>query len=138
MDRKEFLSLVGISAAAFATVSCLDGCSKSPLGANPPSVNFTLNLADPANSALTHNGGYMYMQGVIIARTNTGAFLAVSQTCPHMGNTVVYESGVNDFYCPAHNSTFATNGQVTGGPSPQNLKSYNTQLISGSSLHVWG
>jgi cytochrome b6-f complex iron-sulfur subunit len=137
MDRKKFLSLVGMSAGAFAVVSCLNGCSKAPLGANPPTVNFNLSLTDPANVALTHLGGYMYYQGVIIARTTAGLFLAVSQTCPHQGNTVVYESGPNDFYCPAHSSVFAPNGQVTGGPSPQNLKSYNTQL-TGTTLHVWG
>ena len=137
MDRKEFLSMLGLSAAAFTIASCAQGCSKSSLGANPPTVDFTLNLLDPANANLHTGGGYIYQNGLIIARTVGGAYIAVSQTCTHSGNIVVFEGAQNDFFCPAHSSTFATSGLVTGGPAPTNLKSYNTAL-NGSSLHIWG
>ncbi len=138
MDRKEFLALVGTSIAAITIGSCIGGCSKGNTS-NPasPSVNFNLNLADPANSALNTNGGYIYSQGVIVAKTQAGAFIAVSQACTHQGVSVVYSSSLNGFSCPAHGSTFANNGAVTGGPASSNLKSYSTQL-SGSTLHVWG
>jgi cytochrome b6-f complex iron-sulfur subunit len=137
MDRKEFLALVGTSVAAITIGACLGGCSKSS-SSNPSAatVNFTLNLSDPANSALGSNGGYIYSQGVIVARTMSGTYIAVSQYCTHAGATVSYQ-GASGFFCPAHGSSFSNSGAVTGGPAPSNLKSYNTQL-SGSSLHVWG
>lgn len=129
--------MLGISAAAFGMASCLQDCKKQGSNVTPPTVNFTLNLADPANSALTKNGGYLYSNGVIVARTSTGAYIAVSQACTHQGVNVVYEANVNDFYCSAHGSSFATSGAVTGGPAPSALKSYTT-VLSGKSLHVSG
>jgi cytochrome b6-f complex iron-sulfur subunit len=137
MERKEFLALVGTSIAAITIGSCIAGCSKQSTTPAAPSVNFTLNLTDPANSALATNGGYVYSNGVIVARTMGGAFIAVSQTCTHQGATVVYQGSGNMFYCPAHGSTFNSGGAVTGGPAPSALKVYTTQL-SGSSLHVTG
>ncbi len=137
MDRKEFLSMFGISAAAITLAHCMEGCKKQGSNITAPSVNFTLNLSDPANAALKNNGGYLYSNGVIVARTMTGAYIAVSQACTHAGVTVQYESAQNDFYCPAHGSSFSASGSVTGGPAPSPLKSYSTSL-SGTSLHVSG
>ena len=133
MDRKEFLSLIGVSAAAFAIDACLQGCTK----VNQPNVDFTINLADPAYTILNTNGQYIYSNGVIIARSLTGAFIAVSQTCTHGGTSVIYEAGKNDFFCQSHYAVFATSGAVTGGPANKNLKSYTTSL-NGTILHVWG
>jgi cytochrome b6-f complex iron-sulfur subunit len=135
MDRKEFLALVGTSIAAITIGACFGGCSKSTTTPSQPVVNFTLSLTDPANSALNTNGGYVYSQGVIVARTLTGAYIAVSQACTHQGVSVVYQSP--GFYCQAHGSTFASNGVVTGGPATSPLKAYTTQL-TGTSLHVSG
>jgi cytochrome b6-f complex iron-sulfur subunit len=137
LDRKEFLSLVGISAAAFGMSQCLQGCSKSNTGQpTAPSVDFTLDLTNATNNALKNNGGYIYKNGVIVAKTMTGTYIAVSQACTHQGVSVVYE-GTSGFYCTAHGSSFSASGTVTGGPAGSNLKSYTTTL-SGSNLRVTG
>jgi cytochrome b6-f complex iron-sulfur subunit len=99
-------------------------------------VDFTLDLTNSANSALNNNGGYLYHGGVIVARTIDGSYVAVSQTCTHAGGTVVYDSRINDFYCPVHGSVFSTNGSVVSGPAPSALVKYNTSL-SGTSLRVY-
>jgi cytochrome b6-f complex iron-sulfur subunit len=138
MDRKEFLSLFGVGAAALAVGSCLQACSKGgTTPAAPPTVNFKLDLTASANNALNTNGGFLYSNGLVVARTNQGAFIAVSMICPHQGSTVIYQSSINDFTCPSHGSTFAPTGAVVQGPAVTNLKSYSTQL-NGTSLHVWG
>ncbi|HXC06834.1 MAG TPA: Rieske 2Fe-2S domain-containing protein, partial [Bacteroidia bacterium] len=108
MERKEFLALVGTSIAAITIGSCLSGCQKQSSSPAAPSVNFNLNLADPANNALSTPGGYVYSQGVIVARTQAGGYLAVSQSCTHAGASVVYQNSGNMFYCPAHGSTFSS------------------------------
>jgi cytochrome b6-f complex iron-sulfur subunit len=137
MDRKEFLSLLGISSAALALTYCFGGCQpKNSVPTAPTNVDFTLDLTNSANSALNNNGGYLYHGGVIVARTIDGSYVAVSQTCTHAGGTVVYDSRINDFYCPVHGSVFSTNGSVVSGPAPSALVKYNTSL-SGTSLRVY-
>lgn len=137
MDRKEFLSLLGLSSAALAVSYCLGGCQPMNNGPTAPTnVNFTLDLTNPAYSALNSNGGYIYNGGVIVARTVAGSYVAVSQYCTHAGGTVNYNSSSNDFYCPVHGSFFSTNGSVISGPAPSALVKYNTSL-SGTSLRVY-
>jgi cytochrome b6-f complex iron-sulfur subunit len=137
MDRKEFLSLLGISSAALALTYCFGGCQPMNNGPTTPSnVDFTLDLTNSANSSLDTNGGYVYHGGVIVARTVNGSYVAVSQYCTHAGGTVVYESRINDFYCPVHGSVFSTNGSVISRPASSALVKYNTSL-SGTSLRVY-
>ena len=46
MDRKEFLSALGFSAASIALSACLGGCkSASPAG---PTVDFNIDITQPA------------------------------------------------------------------------------------------
>lgn len=73
MKRNEFLAALGISSAAVILTTCL-GCSKNSGGetipANPPSnIDFTLDLTSSANAALLTNGGYLAINGVIVAKT---------------------------------------------------------------------
>ena len=137
MDRKEFLSLLGIGSAALALTYCFGGCQPGNNGPTAPTnVDFTLDLTNSTNSALNSNGGYLYHNGVIVAKTVNGSFVAVSQYCTHAGGTVVYSPNVNDFYCPVHGSVFSTGGSVINGPAPSPLVKYNTSL-TGTSLRVY-
>jgi cytochrome b6-f complex iron-sulfur subunit len=142
MDRKDFLSQVGVGAAAFLAPICLGGiagCGKSSSGSNssvpspPSSVDFTL---DVSSGALASNGGFLVSQGILVARTNAGAFLAVSAACTHEGTTVNYNAANNNFVCPNHGARFSSTGMVTLGPATTNLKSYNTSLTN-STLRIY-
>ena len=143
MDRKKFLSIVGMSAGAYVLIRCLNACKPSGAAypAPPTNVNITLNLWESANSALNQKGGYIYTGGLIIACVNPGStYIAVSEYCTHQGTAVVYRSSSNDFYCSNHGSAFASNGPVTKGPAGVSLKQYNTAIIassSGNSVHVF-
>lgn len=139
MDRKDFLSQVGVGAAAFLAPICLGGiagCGKSSKESTPsaPSnVDFTL---DVSSGALASNGGYLVSQGILVARTNSGTFLAVSAACTHEGTTVNYNAANNNFVCPNHGAKFSSSGMVTLGPATTNLKSYNTSLTN-STLRIY-
>ena len=139
MDRKDFLSQVGVGAAAFLAPICLGGiagCGKSSNDSTPsaPSnVDFTL---DVSSGALASNGGFLVSQGILVARTNAGAFLAVSAACTHQGTNVNYNAANNNFVCPSHFSEFSSSGMVTLGPATTNLKSYNTSLTN-STLRIY-
>ncbi|MCX8491896.1 MAG: Rieske (2Fe-2S) protein [Cyclobacteriaceae bacterium] len=73
---------------------------------------------------------------VIVARTASGDFLAVSAICTNEGTTIQYQSGSNNFRCPNHGATFNASGQVTNGPANRPLTQFKTELI-GTSLRVF-
>jgi cytochrome b6-f complex iron-sulfur subunit len=138
MTRKEFFASVGFGAAAVLIPSCIGGlvtsCSKDDKGSTAPTnVNFTLDIS---TGTLAVNGGHLVYQGVLVARTMSGAFIAVSAGCTHQGTTVNYSSAGNNFICPNHGAVFSSNGAVTQGPASTNLAQYNTAL-TGNSLRVF-
>lgn len=136
MDRKEFISLVGLGAGALfmgcATTACKKG-SDSPA----PTVDFTLDLTKSENASLNVNGGSRLVTGVIVAKTLTGSYIAISAACTHEGTTVNFDSANNRFHCPNHGSNFGPTGAVVTGPATSALKQYTTTL-TGSSLRVSG
>ena len=148
MERKEFLSLLGNSAAAFFALGCLGGCGSKDSDPQPDpgtgtgggntsgKKDFILDLNDAANSLLKTKGNAVIRNGVIVAYTNAGSYIAVASTCTHEGGTVGYNAGSNNFVCPNHGSAFTANGAVANGPATQALKQYTTTL-TGSNLRVF-
>jgi cytochrome b6-f complex iron-sulfur subunit len=145
MERKEFLSLIGLGSASALAAVCMGGCSKSTESTTTPgqptqpttptNVNITLDLTQPANASLATPGGYIYTGGIIVAKTTGGSFIAVSQACTHQGTTIQYEGTNQRFYCPNHGATFSNTGAVTNGPATSSLKQYKTSL-SGNMLTI--
>ena len=147
MERKEFLSLLGSSAAALFAVGCLGGCSQSdsedpqPGGTTSGSgtstkKDFILNLATPANSSLKTPGNALISNGVIVAYTTNSTYVALSSTCTHQGGTVGYDAAGKRFSCPVHGSNFSETGSVINGPATRALKQYKTTL-TGDNLRVY-
>lgn len=136
MERKEFLSLVGMSTAAFAVATCMGGCKKNGNSPGNMSVDFTLDLNSSSNSALAHNGGSLVSHGVLVAKTVNGDYIAVAAACTHAGYTVTYNSSHDLIYCPAHGSEFSDSGSVVRGPASTALQQFHTSL-NGNSLRVY-
>lgn len=138
MTRKDFFARVGFGAVAVLVPACIGGlvtsCTKdgTPTPA-PTNVDFMLDISI---GTLTSNGGYLVHLGVLVARTLTGSFIAVSAACTHQGTTVNYSSAGNNFICPNHGAQFSSTGAVTRGPASTNLTQYNTAL-TGNSLRVF-
>lgn len=144
MDRKEFLSLLGLTVGGGVAIACLNSCSKESAvtpggnsgGNNSGKIDFTLNLADANNAVLNNNGGFLVKNGVIVARTQGGVYIAVAAACTHQGTIIQYQGNNQRFFCPNHGSTFSETGSVLNGPATGALKQYQTEL-SGSSLRVF-
>jgi cytochrome b6-f complex iron-sulfur subunit len=132
MNRKEFLSIVGIGGTGVFVASCLSACKKE----TNTNIDFTLDLSSSANSALAANGGFVISQGVIVAKTSAGEYIAVSAACTHQGVNVQFQSASNRFHCPGHGANFDTNGTVQNGPANSPLTKYSTSL-SGNMLRVY-
>ncbi|MBI1357658.1 MAG: Rieske 2Fe-2S domain-containing protein [Acidobacteria bacterium] len=56
------------------------------------------------------------------------AITAFSPKCPHLGCGVSWSSEEKVFECPCHDSTFARDGKVEGGPSPRGLDTHETRI----------
>jgi cytochrome b6-f complex iron-sulfur subunit len=146
MDRRRFLSDVGITVAA-ACAGCLAACSKS--GDDGPSpnpnpnpnpnpggpVNFNINLATDLQTV----GSSKSQSGVIVVRLAEAnvpeSFTAVQQACTHEGTNIGFNQGQGQFVCPNHGSVFNTNGTVAQGPASRSLKKYIV-TIDGNTLNV--
>lgn len=140
MNRKEFLTLLGMGALGAAAIASLPGCSKSDDSTTPSTgtnnkTDFTIDLSDSGSAALVAAGGYIYRNGIIIAHLGNGSYVAVSDVCTHQGATVSFD-GSSTFTCPRHGSAFNADGSVKNGPATSALVKYNTQL-SGTSLRVY-
>jgi len=85
---------------------------------------------------LATNGGFLVHNGIVVARTTTGSFIAVSASCTHQGTNVNYNASGNNFICPNHGAQFSSTGAVTRGPASSNLATYNTTL-TGTTLRVY-
>lgn len=133
MTRKEFLSQLGVGGATVFAAACMQSCAKT--GA-PTNVDFQLDLTATANNALKTAGGYVINQGVIVAYTSSGTYLAVSAACPHEGVEVQFRSSSSQFVCTAHNSYFSSNGARISGPANTGLTQYKTSL-TGNILRVY-
>jgi len=134
MKRKEFLAQVGVGAALVLAPICfcsLSGCKKS--STSPANTDF---MIDVSTGELSKNGGFLIKDGVLVARTNSGSFLAVTAACTHEGTNINYVASSNNFVCPNHNAKFSSTGVVTQGPANSNLTQYKTTL-TGNSLRVF-
>jgi cytochrome b6-f complex iron-sulfur subunit len=133
MDRKEFLSQLGLGGTTIFAAACVQSCSKTD---NLSNIDFTIDLTSNAYAALKSAGGYIITQGVIVALTTNNTYLAVSAACPHEGVNVQFQAGQNQFYCAAHSSYFSSTGSRMSGPAQRGLTQFKTTL-TGNSLRVY-
>ncbi|MBC7570606.1 MAG: Rieske (2Fe-2S) protein [Spirosoma sp.] len=139
MNRHEFFlhAITGISALLFSR--SMAGCSDSADQPPAPGLDFMLNLSDQINQSLAVVGGYVITNGVLVAHTSGGEFVAVSAKCTHEGTLLVYKPTENQFYCPLDLSRFSVTGAVVSGPATQPLNRYKVTTLNGAnSLRVAG
>ena len=148
MESKDFIEQVGLCAASILIFGCMQSCSKSdsaapttpPTNNNKPTnkVDFTINITNNPYTKLNTAGGFYVdrTNNIIIARTLTNDFIAVSSLCTHQQVTIDFQANNNRFFCSGHNSAFSTTGVVLGGPAPAPLKTYKTAL-TGNSLRIY-
>jgi menaquinol-cytochrome c reductase iron-sulfur subunit len=60
--------------------------------------------------------------------------VAYAPQCTHLGCAYHWDQGKTEFVCPCHNSLFAVDGRVLGGPAPRPLDRYQTKTDGGKLL----
>jgi len=136
MKRTEFVRIVTLGAGYVAVVGCMGACknkaakTEEPVKASAepiaePAVGFTINLDDPQYADLDKPGGYVYVNKLIIARTNEGDLVAFGKKCTHQGGPLAYNAESGLFQCPWHGAQFSGKGEVKRGPAEVDLKAHN-------------
>lgn len=67
---------------------------------------------------------------IYLRRTGEKQIVALHSVCPHAGCFVDYRDGEKDFFCPCHNSTFASDGSVNDpkSPSPRGMDTLDLEV----------
>jgi len=130
IDRRKFVSMGALAAAAAALAAC--GGLGSSITAPSSVAPLTLKVSDYA--ALASIGGVALVSAsgspIAVVRTSSAAFIALSRICPHQGGTIDTASG--GFLCPVHGARFDLNGTWTGGQRTSSMRSYPTAYDAGA------
>jgi menaquinol-cytochrome c reductase iron-sulfur subunit len=70
-------------------------------------------------------------QSVYVNRTADGRFEVLSAICPHLGCSVSWQQGQNEFVCPCHGGRFAPDGKHVNGPPPRAMDGLPTRVRDG-------
>ena len=89
-------------------------------------------LAAPGSVALVRAGA----ASLLVARTGSDTFTALSSTCTHEGCAITAYVG-QTFVCPCHGAEFDSAGLVISGPARTPLPQYSTEF-DGTVLTIGG
>jgi len=73
-------------------------------------------------------------KAVYVTKDARGRLLVLSSICPHLGCTVPWVSGKNEFVCPCHGATFSPEGRRISGPSLRGMDALETKVQDGQLL----
>ncbi len=127
MTRRDIIQKVILGGATLIVLpGVFAGCSKDedPLTPGGNTDSISIDLTNASYSALNTAGGYIIIQGKLIANMGSNVFVAVDSICTHQGGTLAYNYTTNLFQCPVHNSAFSAQGAVIQGPATVALKTY--------------
>ena len=128
MKRKEFLEKLGVGAAFVLTSTCLGGCTRDE--ADPPKdIDLMIDLDDPKYAELQNFGSYVIEDQIVIARSNTGEYLAATLICSHENLAqITYSDREGAWFCTAHEALFTEEGEGLNANGSNGLTVYNTEL----------
>ena len=72
---------------------------------------------------------------VILIRSDTGDFRALSATCTHLDCIVQYRSDLKQIWCACHNGLYDMKGRNISGPPPRPLDEYAVNIIE-DEIHI--
>lgn len=161
LSRRSFVEKIfqGVTAIPFLSliITFLESCGNSnpsaPASSSGPTtptsgsfqtIHTTVNngkivLSIDSSSSLANVGGAAFVDyqsgSILVDRTNSDAFNALSSTCTHQGCTITsFDPSTKQFICPCHGSQYNLNGQVVVGPAKASLTAFqnsfsNNQLL---------
>jgi len=74
---------------------------------------------------------------VWVVRLTSGGLAVYSPICPHLGCHYNWDMVKEHFVCPCHESHFALDGAVLGGPAPRSLDTLPAKVENGELYIEW-
>ncbi len=65
-----------------------------------------------------------------LRRQQGGEIVAFNSICPHLGCSINYRRGENDFHCPCHASSFDLDGATTNDTPPRDMDSLEVVIAT--------
>lgn len=70
-------------------------------------------------------------QTVYVTKGANGKLAVLSAICPHLGCSVNWQEGQEEFFCPCHGSAFKPDGKHISGPSPRGMDPLPNKIVNG-------
>jgi cytochrome b6-f complex iron-sulfur subunit len=149
MERRQFLSWVGVGMVASSLPVAIAACSDTEqttatdtIEPDTETVSIDTSVREDGYQALA-TVEQVATEGSVIDRENTGETVlmlqnpetsnitALNPTCTHQGCTVEYKADQGELACPCHGSKFGLDGTVINGPAEEPLATYETKTEDG-------
>ncbi|MFT4534557.1 MAG: cytochrome b6-f complex iron-sulfur subunit [Saprospiraceae bacterium] len=136
MNRKEFMNKLGIGAAFVLTSTCLGSCTRD--SADPiKDLDFVIDLTQDKFLELNNFGSYIIEGQVVIARSNTGEYLAATLICSHEQlSQITYSAVDGGWLCTAHEARFSEDGEGLNANGSEGLQIFFTE-VNGDLLRIF-
>lgn len=136
MKRKEFIEKLGVGAAFVLTSTCLGSCTRD--SAEPiKDLDFVVDLTENRFQTLQNFGTYVIEDQVVIARSNSGEYLAATLICSHEElSQITYSDSQGAWLCTAHGALFTEEGDGLNANGSRGLTIFNTEL-TGDVLRIF-
>ncbi|MES1022274.1 ubiquinol-cytochrome c reductase iron-sulfur subunit [Gloeocapsa sp. BRSZ] len=131
MNRREFISLVGVGAGVSslpAIAACNSQSADVASDVRPDGFEVVGAVTDLDKTGQLLNELAVGKALVIRDPANPNQAIAVNPTCTHAGCNVAWQQAEKAFVCPCHNSKFASDGSVQNGPAKEPLATYSAKF----------
>lgn len=136
MDRREFLTWVGLGSLAtslpIAIAACTPQTKTDATASANEAVVGTVSELSPDRPILNEEAA---VGPVMVIQDTNSNIVAVNPTCTHAGCTVDWKADQSTFVCPCHGSRFSADGAVLEGPATKPLSTY-TVAVDGENIVV--
>lgn len=125
MNRKEFISKLGVGAAFVLTTPCIIGCTKdNPGEPDVLDVDFMVDLNE--FDSLRSPGSFIITNNIVVANNIDGQYIAATIKCSHEGlNQIKYDKFADNWECTAHGARYAQDGEGLNANGAGGLTTYN-------------
>lgn len=135
MERREFLSWVGVGVLASSLPVAIAACSEegreeSEEGEKAEVKTDAEGFAVVGTTAqLTEKGSILNEDAevIVVRNPDTNEIVALNSVCPHRECNVEWEAAEKYLECPCHASQFALDGKLLEGPAEEGLAVYEVK-----------
>lgn len=138
ITRNEFLKKLGFGGGSLMAIYCLGfsvtSCAvESSTGTDE---DFLIDLSKKSFKPLANPGGWIKVRNVVVVRTGSDSFAAVTAICSHEGEKKIeFRPSEKDFRCAAHGAEFDLNGIGKNKKGRKGLQIFQT-AVEGNFLRI--